>query len=84
MMFLEILTIVLLLLLLVRSINHDNRMARLEKFVSNVVTAVKQREGIMSDHMFSDETIDNPEDVTEVDDGGKEGSVTEAKEREDL
>ena len=72
MMFLEILAIVLLLLLLVRSINHDNRMARLEKFVSNAVAAAKQREDIMSDHIFSNETIDNPEDVTEVDDGGKE------------
>ena len=83
MMFLEILTIVLLLLLLVRSISHDNRMARLEKFVNNAVVAAKQREGIMSDHMFSNETIDNPEDVTEVDDGGKEGSY-ESEQREDF
>lgn len=64
MIFLEIVIIVLLVLLLVRSINHDNRMARLEKFVGRVLASV--RESMMSDQMFSGETIENLDDMEEV------------------
>lgn len=62
-------TVILLCLLLIRSINHDDRMARLEKLVGIVLASVREREGMMSDHIFSGETIEN---VEEVDDGGKE------------
>lgn len=74
MIFLQIVIILLLILLLVRSINHDNRMARLEKFAGRVFAAVREREGMMSDQIFSGETIDNFDDMEEVTaDGGSEG-----------
>lgn len=62
-------TVILLCLLLIRSINHDDRMARLEKLVGIVLASVREREGMMSDRIFSGETIEN---IEEVDDGGKE------------
>lgn len=84
MIFLQIVIILLLILLLVRSINHDNRMARLEKFVGRVFAAVREREGMMSDQIFSGETIENLDDVEEVtSDGGSEGSDG-AEQREDF
>lgn len=85
MIFLQIVIILLLLLLLVRSINHDNRMARLEKFVGKIVSSVNQKYVPESDQIFSGETIENIEEseIKEVDDGERsEGS--EAKEREDF
>lgn len=76
MIFLQIVIILLLILLLVRSINHDNRMARLEKFVGRVFAAVRERkEDMMSDQIFSGETIENLDDIEEVTaNGGSEGS----------
>lgn len=73
MIFLQIVIILLLLLLLVRSINHDNRMARLEKFVGKIVSSVNQKYFPESDQIFSGETIENVENAKEVDaDGGNE------------
>lgn len=84
MIFLQIVIILLLILLLVRSINHDNRMARLEKFVGRVFAAVREREGMMSDQIFSGETIENLDDIEEVTaDDGSEGS-DESEQREDF
>lgn len=44
MVFLQFIIITLLLLLLVRSINHDTRVDRLERFVRKLITEMRQNE----------------------------------------
>ncbi len=44
MVFLQFIIITLLLLLLVRSINHDSRVDRLERFVRKLITEMRQNE----------------------------------------
>lgn len=64
--FIEITLALLLLLLLIRSINHDKRMERLEKFVGKLAISIRQRESL------------NAFDAKEVDtNGGAEGSDSE-------
>lgn len=74
MVIMQCVTVILLCLLLIRSINHDNRVERLEKFAGRVFAAVRERESMMSDQIFSGETIENLDDMEEVTaDGGSEG-----------
>lgn len=84
MIFLQIVIILLLILLLVRSINHDNRMARLEKFAGRVFAAVRERGGMMSDQIFSGETIENLDDMEEVTADGRSEGSDESEQREDF
>lgn len=71
MVIMQCVTVMLLCLLLIKSINQDNRMARLEKFVGIVLASVRERESMMSDQMFSGETIENVDDMEEVTDDGE-------------
>lgn len=75
MIFLQIVIIVLLIILLFRSINHDNRMNRLERFIGKLAGMIKVNEVMNAapiEDIFSHDTIENTEEVDT--DGGNEGS----------
>ena len=78
MIFLEIVIIGLLTLLLVRSVNHDNRMDRLERFICKLINKIKADEAMNAapiEDIFSHETVDNvdePVEVKEVNEDGNE------------
>lgn len=71
MVIMQCVTVMLLCLLLIRSINQDNRMDRLERFVEKVVASVNQRYHMESDQIFSGETIENVEEA-DADGGGED------------
>ena len=66
MIFLQIVIIGLLILLLVRSINHDSRVDKLEMVVGKLVSRIKVDEVMNTasiDGIFSHDTIENTEEV---------------------
>lgn len=65
MVIMQCVTVILLCLLLIRSINHDDRMERLEKFVGRVVRAAEVKAAYTED-IFSHESIENVEDVEDI------------------
>lgn len=69
MIFLEIVIIGLLVLLLVRSVNHDNRMDRLERFIGKLIRKIKADEAMNVapvEDIFSHETVENVDESVEV------------------
>ncbi len=66
MIFLQIVIIGLLILLLVRSINHDSRMDKLEMVVGKLVSRIKVDEVMNTasiEGIFSHDTIENTEEA---------------------
>ena len=77
MIFLEIVIIGLLTLLLVRSVNHDNRMDRLELFIGKLISKIKVDEAMNVapvEDIFSHETVENVDEHVEVKEVNEDGN----------
>ena len=74
MVFLQFIIIALLLLLLVRSINHDSRVDRLERFVRKLITETRKNEisdnlmGNIFDNIVSSDVYSEPSDKEAAED----------------
>lgn len=71
MVFFQFIIIALLLLLLVRSINHDSRVDRLERFVRKLITETRKNEisenlmGNIFDNIVSQDVYSEPSEKEE-------------------
>lgn len=80
MIFLEIVILGLLTLLLVRSVNHENRMDKLERFIGKLINKIKADEVMNAapiEDIFSHETVDNVDEPVEVKEVNEDGNEDE-------
>ena len=71
MILLQFAILFLCVLLLVRSINHDNRMEKMERFMGKIVKSIRgveQHTGLMQDPIYNADYANITEEVEETDD----------------